>query len=41
MEDIPNSTILRWLGIAISIGGPMLFWEIIPLIRKESKDHSN
>ena len=31
IEDLRTSTAFKWLGVALMIGGPLAFWEIISL----------
>jgi len=31
IDNFQMSNVFKWLGVALMIGGPLLFWEIIPV----------
>jgi hypothetical protein len=31
MANFQSSNVLQWLGVALMMGGPLVFWEILPL----------
>ena len=34
-DDSTLNIILRWVGVALMIGGPLLFWELIPMWKEK------
>jgi len=31
MANFQRSNVFQWLGVALMMGGPLVFWEILPL----------
>jgi hypothetical protein len=34
-DDSTIYRVLRWIGVALMIGGPLLFWELIPMWKEK------
>ena len=34
-DDSTSNILLSWVGVALMIGGPLLFWELIPMWKEK------